>query len=193
MSTAMAARRLCLTALTAALSLSAPRASAQGRARPGDLSVELAFGRALTMVRNPTGRTASDVEAINARAAAGVLLGGGVWVEGTLRVTPDVDFTAVRWFSFGAGLRLDSSDAATLSTALRFGWSATPAGGLNHGGYASFGINLRPARALTLFAECGVEAYPGMTFERTTVNGRVREQSLVVGTVWYGGGLRFVL
>lgn len=181
-------------ALAAGLTL-APRASAaQGRSRPGDLAVEVAFGRAMTFARNPIGRTVSDVEdPLMTRLAASVHLGAGIWIDGSLRATPDADFSRVRWFSGGGGLRLDTSDSAVVSTAVRLGWSAVFTRGINHGAYATFAINVRPARVLTLFAEAGAEAYPGMTFERTTANGRVREQSIVMGVLWYGGGVRFAL
>jgi len=196
-----AAREECHTVLRLAFlgvvfaALLSPRAAlAQGRPRAGDLAVELALGRSMTFTRNPVGRTASDVsDPMSARFAAGLHLGGGVWVEGTLRATPSEGFAGVRWFTGGAGMRFDTSDGATLSTSVRLGWCAAFTGGVSHGAHASFAVNVRPTRALTLFVETGIEAFPGMAFERTTANGRVREQSLVAGTLWYGGGVRFAL
>jgi len=185
--------RASMLALITALSAGAA-AHAQGRPRVGDLAVEVALGRSLTFVRNPIGRTISDIsDPWTTRLAAGVSLGGGVWIEGVMRATPTASFDQVRWFTFGAGMRLDTSDSAALSTSLRMGWSGTLTEGLQHGAHAAFAVNIRPVRAFTLFLETGIEAFPGMSFERTTVNQRVREQSLVVGTLWYGGGVRFTL
>ncbi|MFO0625649.1 MAG: hypothetical protein U0325_08540 [Polyangiales bacterium] len=185
--------RASMLALITALAVGA-EARAQGRPRAGDLAVEVALGRSLTFVRNPIGRTVSDIaDPWTVRLAGGVSLGGGVWLEGVMRATPTESFEQVRWFTFGAGMRLDTSDGAVLSTSLRMGWSGTVTAGLQHGAHAAFAVNIRPVRAFTLFLETGVEAFPGMSFERTTVNQRVREQSLVVGTLWYGGGVRFTL
>ncbi len=170
----------------------APQASPPGGF--GALAFDVAVGRGLTLGKGATGLTTTSVaEPLLTRLGAGLSLGGGFWLEGTLRGAMDSGFTAVRSLTTTAGVRIDTDREALLSLSIRLGYDALLAGPVSHGGYVAASVNLRPWRAVVIFAEGCAEAWPGASVERSTANGRSGDSFTVLAVISYLGGIRLSL
>ncbi len=104
---------------------------------------------------------------------------GGIALEGSIAQTYQGPHRLGTW---SAGVRLDTSYDAVVSAAFRFHYLRRWGDLEGNGGRAAFLLQVRPIRAIVLYAEVGADVtnVPGFT------------ETLLSYTITYAGGLRFV-